>query len=139
MNLGIKHLSKSITPKTAGILWLTDEGLNFKTPGVYEFNYLLNGVIIESLTKAKENNLPQESQNFFLSDNFESKFFIAHLVIDQKQDIKKMFELLKLAKSLLSNEPQILIFNRSKNTANVNVLKELSQKSPDIIFENLNI
>lgn len=139
MNLGIKHLSQSITPKTSGVLWLTDEELSFKTPGVYEFNYLLNGVIIESLTKTKENSLPKQSQNFFLSDNFESKFFIGHLVIKEKKDTKKMFNLLKLATTLMSDESQVLIFNRSKNTANVNILKELSEKFPDIVFENLNI
>lgn len=137
MNLGIKHLSKSITPNTTGILWLTDEPLSFKTTGVYEFNYLLNGILIESLSESSDRNAP--SQNFFLGENFESKLFIGHVVIKEKKDIQIMHQLIKLAESLIHERSQIFIFNRSKNTANVNILKELSQKYPAIIFENLNI
>jgi hypothetical protein len=45
MSLGIKHLSQNITPDTSGIIWLTDDPLDYKTPGVYEFNYLLDGML----------------------------------------------------------------------------------------------
>ena len=137
MNLGIKHLSKSITPNTTGILWLTDEPLSFKTPGVYEFNYLLNGILIESLSESANRDSP--TQSFFLGENFESKIFIGHLVIEEKKNIQNMFALVDLAENLIHEHSQIFIFNRSKNTANVNILKELSQKYPDIVFENLNI
>lgn len=137
MNLGIKHLSKSITPNTTGILWLTDEPLSFKTTGVYEFNYLLNGILIESLSDSAQKNSPR--QNFFLGENFDSKFFIGHLVISEKKDISSMYQLIKLADNLINEHSQIFIYNRSKNTANINILKELSQKYPAIVFENLNI
>ena len=139
MSLGIKHLSTSITINTSGILWLTDENLTFSTPGVYEFNYLLDGVLVEALSTNNEKDDHLSQQNYFLGDNFESKIFIGHLVIKDKKDIKKMNDVIEISKHLLHEKSQIFIFNRSKNTANVNILKELSQKYPDILFENLNI
>lgn len=140
MSLGIKHLSKSITTNTIGIVWLTDDNLDFSTPGVYEFNYLLDGVLLESLSENKNSDAsPRHQQNYFLGDNFDSKLFIGHVVIKDKKDIKKMYDVISLSSAMVSKDSQILIFNRSKNTANVNILKELSQKYPDILFENLNI
>ena len=56
MSLGIKHLSQNITPDTSGIIWLTDDPLDYKTPGVYEFNYLLDGMLIKSITKNSNEN-----------------------------------------------------------------------------------
>ena len=136
MNLGIKHLSSNITPNTAGILWLTDDDLNYQTPGVFEFNYLLNGVLIKSL----DNKIQSRQKNhFFLGDNFGKPLFIGHAVIKMKDDIKNLYEHIKISENFLNENSQIYIFNKSQNTANLNVLKLLSEKYRNIHFEILNI
>ena len=136
MNLGIKHLSNNITPHTAGILWLTDEELNYKTPGVFEFNYLLNGILIKSLENQTQ---PLQKNHFFLGDNFGKPLFIGHAVIKTKDDIKNIYEHIKISKDFINEDSQVYIFNKSQNTANLNVLKLLSEKYKNIMFENLNI
>lgn len=142
MNLGIKHLSKNITPETVGIIWLTDESLNYQSPGIYEFNYLLDGIVFKSLDnkleKIKEENNKLKT-NFFLGENFGTPLFIGHVVVEGKEDIKKMYDHIKISENFLKDDSKIYIYNRSKNTANQNILKILSEKYNQIIFENLNI
>lgn len=139
MSLGIKHLSQNITPETSGIIWLTDEDLNFQTPGVYEFNYLLDGMLIKSITKNSEEKGNHSNSNFFLGENFGSPLFVGHLKVEQKTDIQTMYKQVDIASSLIQDGSTIYIFNRSKNTANINILKELSKKYKNYNFENLNI
>lgn len=136
MNLGIKHLSNNITPNTAGILWLTDDELNYKSPGVYEFNYLLNGILIKSLDNQTIND---QKNHFFLGNNFGKPLFLGHAVIKSKEDIKNIYEHIKISENFINENSQIYIFNKSQNTANINVLKILSEKYKNIVFENLNI
>ncbi len=139
MNLGIKHLSENIQASTAGVLWLTDDFLSLKSQGLYEFNYLLNGVLIENLNITSEQKISQKKQSFFLGTNFENPFFIGHVVIEEKEGIGAMHNHLLLAQTILKQNSEIFIFNRSKNTAGVNLLKELTTKYPQIKFLNLNI
>lgn len=136
MNLGIKHLSQNITANTAGILWLTDEQLDFKTPGIYEFNYLLNGVLIKSIEKI---DLEKQSNNFFLGENFGNPLFVGHIVFKDKSDLNKLYDQLKISKDFIKEDSLIYIFNKSKNTANMNILKILNEKYKTIKFEILNI
>lgn len=138
MNLGIKHLSQNITPNTSGILWLTDEDLDYKTPGVYEFNYLLDGILIKSISNKTDEHKHRKS-NFFLGENFGSPLFIGHVKFANKNDLELIYEHFKVAQSFLTENSTIYIYNRSKNTANVNILKELSKKLKQYNFENLNI
>jgi hypothetical protein len=139
MNLGIKHLSQNITPDTVGIIWLTDEHLAYNTPGVYEFNYLLNGVLIKSLTQSTEESQVSQDSNFFLSTSFGNPLFVGHVVVQSKDDIKKMYSHLEIASHLIKENSQVFIFNRSKNTANINIMKSLSEKFKELTFKNLNI
>jgi hypothetical protein len=139
MSLGIKHLSQNITPDTSGIIWLTDDPLDYKTPGVYEFNYLLDGMLIKSITKNSDENHHQNKSNFFLGENFGTSLFIGHLQVIEKSDIQTMYDQINIASSIIKDQSIIYIFNRSKNTANINILKELSKKYPNYIFKNLNI
>lgn len=139
MNTGIEHLSQHITPNTSGIIWLTDESLDYKSPGVYEFNYLLDGMLIKSISQNSELKKEELKSNFFLGDNFGTPLFIGHTVVENKDDIKIMHNHFKVASSFIQKNTTIYIFNRSKNTANFNILKELTNKYKEYKFENLNI
>ncbi len=139
MNLDIKHLSGHITPTTAGIIWLTDKQLNFQSPGIYEFNYLLNGILLKTISQQKEEHKKPARFNFFLAENFGNPFFIGHIIVEDKDDLKKINKHFEAANSFLKEGATIYIYNKSQNTANTNVLKELSKKYPQYEFENLNI
>lgn len=131
----IKDLSRNIDVKTAGILWFTDAKLDYKSPGFYELNYLLNGALNKNF--AIENN--EHKSNFYLGDNFGSPFFVGHLIVETKNDFNDLDNQLKLAKPFLNERNHIYLFNKSKNSANYNILKELTAKYPSLIFEHLNI
>ena len=134
----IDHLSHLVSPTTSGIIWLTDDALGSTLPGVYELNYLMNGLLTKSIA-AKDEQIKSNS-NFFLAENFGNPFFLGHSVVSSKEDLKNMHKHIELAKPLFNEvDVEVYIFNRSKNTAHVNILKELSHKYRDIKFENLNI
>jgi hypothetical protein len=135
MSSGIKHLSHSITPETGGILWLTDDELNFESPGVYEFNYLLDGMLLKTLSQDQE----KSKSNFYLGKNFGATIFIGHTVVRDRSDISQMYNQISLAHPMINEKSTIFVFNKSKNTANINLLKELSSRYKSYNFENLNI
>jgi hypothetical protein len=137
LNPEIEHLSQYINPETRGIIWLTDELLDFNSPGAYEINYLLNGILTKSLADVDHED--KHSNNFFLGENFGHAFFVAHAVINDKEDIKNLDDTLSLAKPFIQEKNQVYILNRSKNTANINILKDLTKKYPDVSFSHLNI
>ena len=139
MNTEIEHLSKNISPNTAGIIWLTDSYLDFKSPGVYEFNYLLDGILLEQIALNKEMDHNEKKVNFFLGNSFGSPLFVSHTVIESKDDLESMYKGLTTASPIIKEGAHIHIFNKSKNTANINVLKELSQRYKEYKFLNLNI
>ncbi len=136
MTLGIQDLSKYINPETAGIIWLTDESLSYKSLGVYEFNYLLDGIIMKTLSESNDH---KSKINFFLGKNFGSPLFIGHVVFQEKSDLKLIDSHLEMANTFLKDNDTIYIFNRSKNTANINIQKELNNKYKHYQFEILNI
>ena len=54
----INTISQLINPNTAGLISLTDENLTLETKGLYEINYLFNGLLIKSIMdKATSNDL----------------------------------------------------------------------------------
>lgn len=138
MSNSIKHFSEYISPKTVGIIWLTDDKLNFKSPGVYEFNYLLDGMLVQAIDTQVKNSSFQKS-NFFLGENFGKPIFVGHIQFSQKEDMKALDSHFEMASSFLEANAEIFIFNRAQNTANLNILKELSKKYKDYQFNNLNI
>lgn len=138
MKTGIEHLSHLVSPKTSGIIWLTDDYLGPSLVGLYELNYLLDGLLTKTLSSDQEKS--ESKSNFFLAENFGNPFFVGHSVINTKDDLKNMFKHIELGKPLFEDKKiEVFIFNRSKNTANYNVLKELSNKFKEISFKNLNI
>jgi len=134
---GIERLSQLVFPETSGIIWLTDTPLAFDSPGSYEMNYLLDGILVKSL--AQQENRSDEANSFFLGENFGRPFFVGHAVIAEKKDFQKAKSLLETASPFLSEGSQVYILNKSKNTANINVLKELASSRPGVNFEHLNI
>lgn len=138
MKTGIEHLSHLVSPKTSGIIWLTDDYLGPSLVGLYELNYLLNGLLTKTLSSKEDKQISKS--NFFLAENFANPFFVGHSVITSKDDLKNMFKHIELSAPLFENgKIEVFIYNRSKKTANYNVLKELSNKFKDISFKNLNI
>ena len=137
-NYEIEHLSHLVSPKTSGIIWLTDNYLGPGLVGIYELNYLLDGLLTKTLSSKYEER--KSKSNFFLADNFGNPFFVGHSVIENKDDLNNMFKHIELIGPLFEKDAiEIFIYNRSKNTANYNVLKELSKKFKHISFKNLNI
>lgn len=133
----IEHLSRLITSETVGIIWLTDIALNSELQGVYEFNYLTNGLLTKSIQSKDEKT---ENANFFISESFGKSFFLSHLVIESSSDIKKMYNHMELAKPLIDDTISLVyIFNKSSNTKGIKVIKELTKRYPGITFENLTI
>ncbi len=132
---GLEHFSNSIPVNTGGIIWLTDDPLNLSTPGLYEFNYLLDGMILKSIQYSQT---PKNS-HFFLGESFGEPIFIGHIQVGSKDDLKKLNEHLIIAKSTIKTKNTVFIFNKSKNTANINLLKEFRKLYPDYHFEILNL
>jgi hypothetical protein len=133
----IDHLSELITPKTAGIIWLTDSPLNSTLTGVYEFNYLTNGL----LTKSIQNTENQDKRsNYFLTESFGFPLFLSHQVIDKVEDLKSVYNQLDISKSLVSEDRKLIyLLNKSLNSKNINVLKELIKRYAHLKFEHLNL
>jgi hypothetical protein len=135
----IEHLSKNLSADTFGIVWLTDSTLNYDTPGVYEFNYLLDGILLKRIAQNETLPVEQRKSNFFLGQSFGKPIFISHVLVEHKNDLKLSFNHLDTALPLIEEGSKIQIFNRSKNTANLNVLKEFTNKYKQLRFEILNI
>jgi len=135
MSKDIQHFSNFISPETSGILWLTDEPLNYKSPGIYEFNYLLDGVVLQVLSEE----LKIHDSHFFLGKSFGKNFFLSHVQVKDKADLNKMYQHIETAIPVIEAKSKIHIYNKSKNTANINLLKELNKRYKENIFDNLNI
>jgi len=133
----IDHLSKLITPKTAGIIWLTDSPLKSTLTGVYEFNYLTNGLLTKSIQNTENE---QKRSNYFLTESFGSPLFLSHQVIDKAEDLKSVYNQLDISKSIMSEERNLIyLLNKSLNSKNINVLKELIKRYAHLNFEHLNL
>ena len=65
--------------------------------------------------------------------------FVMLHIINDKNDIHNLDNTINLAKPFIQENTQVYILNRSKNTANINILKELTKKYPNISFSHLNI
>lgn len=133
MSSEIKEISKVIGHNAAGIIWLTDDELKIDSKGVYEFNYLLDGLLIKYLKDIDKS----KKSNFFLGKSFGKPFFIGHTIIEKDQNINDMFTHLEIGKHHFGENPEIFILNKSQNTGHKNVLKELKNKYPKIQFKHL--
>ena len=134
MESKIDFLSKTITPNCAGIIWLTQEEIDFTSPGVYEFNYLLNGLI----TKSISNNL--RSGHLFMAENFGRTFFIGHNIVKESSELENVYQHLNVVKNLIPQDSTVLIFNPENKQTNKNqsLNKALAKKFENINFKYLN-
>ncbi|MBD65726.1 MAG: hypothetical protein CME62_11000 [Halobacteriovoraceae bacterium] len=137
MSLGIKHLSDRICSATTGIIWLTDEDIDFNSYGLIEFDYLLDGILMKSLQDQTYEK--SEKSNYFLGQNFGHPFFLGHVKVQDKKDLALIDNHLNISEHFIFDQSKVYIFNQSKNTANQNILKILSEKFSKLRFENLNI
>lgn len=74
MSLPSREFLQEIGPETKLILWISDNSLNLKTPGIKECDYLCDGLINDYL---KNSGKTEITQNIFHSLNFGEKLFIA--------------------------------------------------------------
>ncbi len=133
----IDLLSELISPQTAGVIWLTDSPLKSTLTGVYEFNYLTNGLLTKSIQNIENQN---NRSNYFLTESFGSPLFLSHQVIEKPEDLNSVYNQIEISKSLLSEERKLIyLFNKSLNSKNIKVLKELIKRYAHLQFEHLNI
>lgn len=140
MNVNIEKISKLVTPDTSGIIWITDDFLNDKSKGVYEFNYLTNGLLTRSIQSQKDS--PSEV-NFFISESFGSSFFLAHISQVKaltKDFLKKIYNQVEIAKPLLQKTDCIVyVYNKSTSTKTLSLLNELSKRYSNVNFVELEL
>lgn len=125
----IAYLSSAVTPNCSGIIWLTKDELNFMTPGVYEFNYLLNGQVTKSISNKSQNG------HLFMAQSFGRPFFVSHNLINSKNDFEKVYQHLNVASNILPDNTTVLIFNQTDH----NIEKQLSNKYQQVNFKYLNL
>jgi hypothetical protein len=119
----IGSISTQIKPNTLGIIWSTTNDLTLNSQGLYEFNYLLDGIITKSLIE-----LPAQKTSFFLGKNFGNLFFI--LQNNKENKIEDSFDILD---SMLSqSEGEVFIYPPQDD-----LVKKLKKKYPAIEFNNL--
>lgn len=135
MQSKIEILSKTISPNCYGIIWLTSDSLKFSDPGVYEFNYLLNGLV----TKNIRNNT--KDGHLFMSESFGHPFFISHNVINESADIQKIHQHLNVASNLIGEGCTVLIYNQSgqHSEKKYDLEKSLAKKFQHVKFKNLTL
>lgn len=133
MSSDINRLISHINNQVSGIIWLTDDYIDHKTPLIFEMNYLLDG----NLIKAIEEHIKVARQNFFLGSSFGKPFFISHTVFKEKVDLKNIFEQIEMIQQTIELQESIYIVNKSQMTAGINIEKELKEKFPTFHFEHL--
>ena len=78
--------------------------------------------------------------NYFLTESFGSPLFLSHQVIDKADDLKSVYNQLEISKPLLNEQRNLIyLFNKSLNSKNINVLKELIKRYAHLKFEHLTL
>lgn len=132
----LEHLFDAIKPECSGIIWITDEALNYKLSGVYEFNYLLNGLLGQSISR--ENYSPSNGNHFFLSQNFGKTFFISHWSDLNDNSLKEVKLQFKNIESSLPKPSEIFVYSTSQKIKEEQIIKNLTQTFTDYTFKKLN-
>ena len=122
-------ISDQINSNCTGILWITDDKVTINHPNVYELNYLLDGLLVKTLT----HNNDCES-HFFLSENFGAPFFVGQIV-DSDKTLKKINEQLDIIVPIVNENKEVYILNQSKK--HQNLVKDLHKKYPQLTFKNI--
>lgn len=126
-----ESITGSIGPNCYGIIWITKDKVNLSHPIVYDLNYLLDGLLVQTLKEEISN---EESNFFFLSENFGHPFFVGH-IIDSNNTIKTLHQHLEMMNPQLRENIEIYLLNQSGKYQNL--LKDLQKKYPQLTFKNI--
>lgn len=74
MSLPSREFLQEVNSATKLIIWISDESLNLKTPGIRECDYLCDGLINDFLKNATTESV---DQNIFHTQSFGEKLFLA--------------------------------------------------------------
>lgn len=66
------NIKSLVLPKTKGIFWLSEEKFSFDLPGADEINYLLDGLLVQTLKNPEF----VGDTHLFLSTNYGNPFFV---------------------------------------------------------------
>lgn len=119
-----------VKPQTSGIIWMTKNVLTRETLGVYEINYLLNGLLIQSL----ESGLSQQDKNLYFSENFGNHFFIGHINASAGSTLESIYNFFDMVKDQLENHSEILFLCEEQNKESVKIFETLEKKFHDYQF-----
>lgn len=108
MSLPGREFLQEIDPETKLILWVSDEALNLKTPGIKECDYLCDGLINDYLKNSGKNEI---QQNVFHSQSFGEKLFIAFYKTSKSTlaDIDDVMGLIKQNDNNEAPKPKIIL------------------------------
>lgn len=136
VKFSIENLSQSIPPECAGIVWLTDKKLDFSMRGVYEFNYLLNGLLTKSIVNVDSHN---QDGHLFIAKNFGKSFFISHNIIEKLSELDRIQKHLTVVKNSINEQKVVLIYIDSEKCDNEQIKSSLSKLFKNINFDLLNL
>jgi hypothetical protein len=132
----INSLSQKISPNVAGIIWLTDKKITLETKGLYELNYLFNGLLIKSIINREDSN---NKDFFFISTSFGKNFFLSQITLTENDPLKSLEQHLSLMESSVTDKDKIFIFTDSNEDMAQNYQKKISKKYQAIEFEVLKL
>ena len=108
MSLPERDFLQEVDPNTKLILWISDQSLNLKTPGIKECDYLCDGLINNYLKNSTNTEI---NQNVFHSENFGSKLFIAFYKVGKTTlaDIDDVMGLIKKDEAEQEKKAKIIL------------------------------
>ena len=85
-----------------------------------------------------EQNEGNQSSHFFITESFGKPLFLAHLAIDTKNDIKKIYNQIEIAKTMLTEMAnEIFVFNTISTISDQDFVKQLSNRYDNAIFKSI--
>lgn len=135
MNSSIEHLSQAITPECAGIIWLTNKKLDYSMSGVYEFNYLLDGLLTKSIASSEQSPGP----NLFIAQNFGNSFFLGHSIVTNLNELDVIKKHLTVVNSMIDENKTVLFYNDVEAFSAEEIQSNLSKKFNHIRFSELRL
>lgn len=126
-----ENISNFISPNCCGIIWLTQDKVDISHPSVYELNYLLDGLLIKTLSEKTNDN---DTNHFFLSENFGRPFFIGH-VVDSSSAVKSINDHVSMIIPLVTEKSEIYILNQTAK--HQSLVKDLQKKYPQLTFKKI--
>jgi hypothetical protein len=131
----IDRISQKVSFDTYGIIWLTDTPLELDTQGVYEVNYLFNGLLVQAL----ENHSQKKKSNFFISQSFGHPFFLSHATSDIQNLNKVIVEHINLVSDSIKENSTVYFIDLTQSNKSNDLIQNLSKKYPKLVFDHLSL